>query len=566
MPTFSGVRVAAWRWYLAAGVVAIGGYYLLPRGGQAMLNALVGASAVLAIVVGVRRHRPPARTAWWLLAAGEAAWLLGDVLFSLFELVLHVQPFPSVADVVYLVGYPFVAAGLVLLIRGRARRRDWAAVLDGAIIAVGFGLPVWVLVMVPYATDPSLTLVELLASLAYPACDVLLLALAARFMVTPGRATAAFAMLAGSLVLVLAGDVVFSALAVAEQYTGTSLADAGYLLAYLLVGAAALHPSMASLARPARGSPVRVGRGRLLALGAASLVAPALLVLQWLRDDDLDVAAIAGGWAVLFVLVGLRVVGLVRDIERSEAERRRLLDRTLRAAEQERVQLAAELHDGPIQRLTALAYELERARHRLLAGGPDQGAARVERVQDALAGEVTGLRELITSLRPPELDEVGLEAAVRGHVEAFARRSGVACEVRVDLHGPIGSDLETVVYRVTQEALLNVARHARARRLWLSLEAGPERLDLSIRDDGVGFAPQPSSALMGRGRFGLVGMRERVEMAGGSWRVSSQPGAGVTILASFDLPRAAGSQAAASPAPPRRSERNPLHLALGLLP
>jgi signal transduction histidine kinase len=195
---------------------------------------------------------------------------------------------------------------------------------------------------------------------------------------------------------------------------------------------------------------------------------------------------------VLFVLVMPRIAGLMRGLERAVAERRRVLDRTVHAAEQERVHIATELHDGPIQRLAVLAYDLERAKQRML--GNPAAVARVEHAQAALSTEAQGLRELMASLRPPTLDEVGLEAALRDHVGAFARRSGVACSVRVDLAGRLDGELETVVYRVTQEALLNVARHAGAGRLWLELDGAGDRVDLSIRDDGVGFQPAAASS------------------------------------------------------------------------
>ena len=191
------------------------------------------------------------------------------------------------------------------------------------------------------------------------------------------------------------------------------------------------------------------------------------------------------------------MAGLVRGIERAEGERRRVLDRTVQAAEEERMQVAGLLHDGPIQRLAVLSYDLERAKQRML--GNPAAVARVEHAQAALATEVQGLRELMASLRPPTLDEVGLEAALRDHVGAFARRSGVACSVRVDLAGRLDGELETVVYRVTQEALLNVARHAEAGRLWLELDGAGDRVDLEIRDDGVGFEPRPARPLSATG-------------------------------------------------------------------
>jgi signal transduction histidine kinase len=523
------MRGIAWRLYLGAGALATGAYYLLPEAGGAVLNVVVGASAVAAIAIGIRWHRPARRLAWWLIAAAQGLFVVGDALFSVNELVLGIEPFPSLADAVYLPGYPVLAAGLALLALSRSTVRDWAGLTDAAIIAIGFGLLSWVLVMVPYFQDLSLGLVQLLVSLAYPVGDVLLLGLAARLATTPGRRTAAFRLLIANLAVTMAADTLFSVLALSGASVGVT--DGMYLAAYLLLGAAGLHPSMAGLSEPSLRRQARLGRGRLLAMGTAALVAPALLVAERLRGNELQVAVIAGAWAVLFLLVMGRMAGLVRGIERAEGERRRLLDRTVQAAEEERMHVATELHDGPIQRLAVLSYDLERAKQRML--GNPAAVARVEHAQTALSAEVQGLRELMAALRPPTLDEVGLEAALRDHVGAFARRSGVACSVRVHLPDRLDGELETVVYRVAQEALLNVARHAEAGRLWLELDGAADRVDLEIRDDGVGFEPQASSALVRDGHFGLVAMQERVEMAGGRFQLDTHPGAGVVLRAMF---------------------------------
>jgi signal transduction histidine kinase len=524
------MRATAWRVYLGVGALATGAYYLLPAPAAAVLNLVVGASAATAIALGILWHRPPRRLAWWLIAAAQALFMAGDALFSVNELILQVEPFPSLADALYLPGYPVMAGGLALLARSRSARRDWAGLTDAAIIAIGFGLLSWVLVMVPYFHDPSLGLVQLLVSLAFPVGDVLLLALAARLATSLGRRARSSQLLIASLAVTMAADTLFSVSALSG--TDEMVTDGGYLVAYLLLGAAGLHPSMPGLGEPGRRRrDPRLGRGRLLAMGAAALVAPALLVVQRVQGSDIEVAAIAGAWAGLFLLVLVRMAGLVRGIERAEAERRRLLDRTVQAAEQERTQVAAELHDGPIQRLAVLSYDLERAKQRMLAN--PAAVARLEHAQAALSAEVQGLRELMASLRPPTLDEVGLEAAVRDHVGAFARRFGVACSVRVALEGRLDGELETIVYRVTQEALLNVARHANAGRLWLELDGVGERVNLCIRDDGDGFEPAASSTLVGDGHFGLVAMKERVEMAGGHFQLDAHPGAGVTLRASF---------------------------------
>jgi signal transduction histidine kinase len=530
------MRGSAWRLYLGAGALATGVYHLLPERPRAVLNVLVGASAVAAIALGVRWHRPARRLPWWLIAAAQGLFVAGDALFSVNELVLQIEPFPSLADALYLPGYPVLAAGLTVLALSRStRRRDWAGLADAAIIAIGFGLLSWVLVMVPYFRDPSLGMVELLVSLAYPVGDVLLLALAARLATTPGRRTLAFRLLIANLAVTMAADTLFSALALSGS--STVVTDGFYLVAYLLLGAAGLHPSMAGLSEPARRQAARLGRGRLLAMGAAALVAPALMTLQRLRGAEIEVAAIAGAWAVLFVLVMVRMAGLVRGIERSEVERRSLLDHSMQAAEQERIRIAAELHDGPIQRLSVLTYDLERAKQRVLTN--PAAVARIEHAQAALSTEVQGLRELMMSLRPPTLDEVGLEAALRDQVGAFARMSGVECSVRVALAGRLDGELETIVYRVTQEALLNVARHARARRLWLELEGVGDRVQLCIRDDGVGFDLTSGSDLVRSGHFGLVAMRERVELAGGRFQLESRPGEGAVVRATFAFASAA---------------------------
>ena len=158
----------AWRVYLGIGALATGACYLLPYDpAGAVLNLVVDASAVAAIAAGVRWHRPVRRLPWWLLAAAQSLFVAGDALFSVNDLVLGVEPFPSLADALYLPGYPVPAAGLALLALSRSTSRDWAGLtrrghhrhrLRPAVVGAGHG---------PYLQDPSLGMVELLVSLAY---------------------------------------------------------------------------------------------------------------------------------------------------------------------------------------------------------------------------------------------------------------------------------------------------------------------------------------------------------------------------------------------------------------
>ncbi|HWJ53257.1 MAG TPA: hypothetical protein VNT24_07785, partial [Propionibacteriaceae bacterium] len=168
----------AWRVYLVGGMAAVALYFLLPLEGlwSSLAYDLIGLSSVAAILVAVRRHHPARPLIWWCFAAGQLLFVVGDMLYSVIDTVLHQSPFPSVADGFYLGGYPVLAVGLLVLIRGRISGRDRAGLIDAAIIATGLGLLSWTFVMKPIAADPSLSLTERLISLAYPLGDVLLLA------------------------------------------------------------------------------------------------------------------------------------------------------------------------------------------------------------------------------------------------------------------------------------------------------------------------------------------------------------------------------------------------------
>ena len=135
----------------------------------------------------------------------------------------------------------------------------------------------------------------------------------------------------------------------------------------------------------------------------------------------------------------------------------------------------------------------------------------------------------MAELRPAVLDEQGLEVALHNQVRVFEATSGVACAISTGLQGRLEPDLETVLYRVTQETLNNVGEHAGASRVTVSLAAENGSVHLRINDDGVGFAPAAVARLLGEGHFGLVGMRERVEMVGGQLSIDSAPGKGTTV-------------------------------------
>ena len=225
-------------------------------------------------------------------------------------------------------------------------------------------------------------------------------------------------------------------------------------------------------------------------------------------------------------LVGQRTAALSnanRHLVDSGWRRRQLLDRAVKAAEGERARLAANLHDGPVQRLAAIGLILDRSRLRLDREDCAGAAELVERARSGLGEEVRGLRQIMTELRPPVLDQGGLEEAVRDHVNAWSKSSGVQARLELAERPKLSPESETVAYRVVQEALANVAKHADARNVLVSIEGSGGGAQVVVRDDGHGFRELSQPDLVRSGHFGLVIMRERVELASGKFEVKSAP-------------------------------------------
>ncbi|MGQ0668593.1 MAG: PAS domain-containing sensor histidine kinase [Actinomycetota bacterium] len=222
-----------------------------------------------------------------------------------------------------------------------------------------------------------------------------------------------------------------------------------------------------------------------------------------------------------------------KRLRETEAERRILLGRIVAASEEERRRIALELHDGPIQHLAALDYRIERVRVSLKKGEVSDLDDLLRRAQDDLHEEIRGLRQLMTELRPSVLDERGLADALENQCELIRRQAGIELTLDVSLNDRLDPALETAVYRVAQEALANVVKHAQARSASLVARSEDRSIILEIRDDGVGFDPRETAGLLAQGHLGLVAMRERVEMAGGSWELRSRRGTGTLIRTVF---------------------------------
>jgi signal transduction histidine kinase len=214
-----------------------------------------------------------------------------------------------------------------------------------------------------------------------------------------------------------------------------------------------------------------------------------------------------------------------------DEQRRLLLSHLVNAQEEERRQLAAGLHDDAIQALTSASLRLERFRERL---GDPWLRDQLKDVEQAMAACLRRLRTLVFELRPLVLDEAGLAAALREYLAVLAGEAGFEVELRDDLAAEPAAETRVIAYRIAQEALSNVRRHARATKLHVHLEDADGGLRVTVTDDGVGFAPDHARANPLPGHLGLASMRERAELAGGWHRITSAPGAGTTVV--FWLP------------------------------
>ncbi len=318
----------AWAAVPAIGAVLMLVFFALPADSveQSVVYDFVGLAAVAVALVAIRLHRPAGWLPWLLLAAGQLAFVVGDILWTLYS-AQGEDPFPSLADASYLLGYPLMALGLIVAIRRRITGGDRAGLLDAAILATGAAVVWWAFVLGPLSAASDPEPVTFAISIAYPVGDLLLIGMALALVMTPGARSPSFGLLLGSLVLLLVADLVFGLQSLEETYTGGTWLDGVWLLSYIAFGTAAIHPTMADVFEPRPIQIALLGRIRLLLLAAAMLIGPALLAIDQSTADAI-VLVVAGATAVLSVLVLTRLAGMVRILAR-DIERRQVLEEQL---------------------------------------------------------------------------------------------------------------------------------------------------------------------------------------------------------------------------------------------
>ncbi len=243
----------AWRMFLAGGLAATVLYFLLPSGGlaQAYLFVAVQGLVVVALAVGIRVNRAARVGIWKVLLAGQAVYLCANLFWYVEPLERGGElSFPSWADPLFVLAYLTMAAGLVALVRARSRGLNRTDFVDASIITLGLAIVLWVFQIQRTYDVSGISALGEVFTLAYPLLDLILLALAVRLVVGGGTKGPAFWLLLASVIAQLIADIGYAEAVLGGTFSYGTPQFAGWLIAYILLGTAALHPSMREIARP----------------------------------------------------------------------------------------------------------------------------------------------------------------------------------------------------------------------------------------------------------------------------------------------------------------------------
>ncbi|MGC0335746.1 diguanylate cyclase (GGDEF)-like protein/PAS domain S-box-containing protein [Streptomyces sp. SLBN-8D4] len=494
--------------------------YMTVPGARTPVWAVIGLTGVCAVLVGIRLYRPAHRWPWWALAAGLLTFITGDTYYNVMEEYFAASnPFPSPADAFYLATYPLFATGLYGLIRYRWAANDLPSLLDALIFTAGLALPVWVYLAQPLAEVEGLTWQQRVISIAYPLGDVLVLALLARLL-TPnpvdGNNRSVQLLVVGTVTL-LGFDIAYGILQLNSVWQAGTLLDSGWIVFYTAWGLAALHPSMAALtaAVPQKRAPLPPPH-RLVTLAAVTLIAPGMLLYGAISHRDHHAAVIGAFSAVLFLLVILRLAGMVvahRGAVARELALRRAAGSLVSAFGRQDVVRSCEAAVGmflgpavPHRTLLLSAEQAARLRPREARRvapadlGPDI-AARLEGLPAVQVCPMTSPDRSATQdpgvllvAGPP-----GLLAETRGSLEILASHAGLAME-RVLLR-------QEVIRRENEAYFRTLVRNT------------SDVILIVEDDDTVRYASPSAAALFGTGDLigaslpGLVDPRDRQRAA-----------------------------------------------------
>jgi diguanylate cyclase (GGDEF)-like protein len=328
------MRRVSWQIWATLTVLVIGSYVLVPPGllngwPQTIYKVAIGVAAAAALFAGVYRRRPPASWAWLLFGAGILLNAVGALVSDIWYKTLGGTGYPSVADGFWLMLYPGLFVGIGVLIRARGSNRDRATLVDSATVATGLGLLCWVFLMEPVTADHTVSLFGQVIVMAYPAGDIVVLAMLLRLLLGSGIKNPSFWLMCGAMIAFLVGDTTWAVLLQLQVIPSplfSSMIDTIFLFAYALFAFAAWHPSVRELGERTELRPARLTPAQLVMLTGATLIAPAILIEEVIQNDlsRHQTAAVAIGSVALFLLVVTRMAQLVRQVERQAGQLRAL--------------------------------------------------------------------------------------------------------------------------------------------------------------------------------------------------------------------------------------------------
>ncbi|MDG2114798.1 MAG: diguanylate cyclase, partial [Actinomycetota bacterium] len=380
------MRRAAYSFVLAGIVVLV----IAGIGGveaRATAYTLLGLATFAATIIGARRHKPGTAKPWYLLSAGVLAFVVGGVVRSIHGSMIGVEnPFPSPADIATVMAYVFLVLGLRDLLRSRSFRADITTTLDAFLIAGGVGTIVWIYLIGPHLADASIPLTERLLNAAYSAFTILVAAMIARVALTPGNRPTSYKWLAIGGGTVLLADILVT-MSTAGLLSTDYLAIAG-AVPFVILGGAALHPSMVEVTARTAVVVTKLTALRLSAMAGAVLLPPVLLLVEDLRGGVAALPVVVTAWALLTVIGVIRLGELIWSRQRLVSRQAILLEAGQDLVSATEVQ---DIHETVVRTGMQLAGHLDHARVSFATGPPEHlivVASAGHRSEESLGCEV----------------------------------------------------------------------------------------------------------------------------------------------------------------------------------
>jgi signal transduction histidine kinase len=470
--------------------------------------------------------------------------------------------------VYFFYGLSFFSMGLAIFLEiGHSTENDFAQALQPL---AGFGLvhgshewlEMFLLIYPEFATDPTHTWIDPLRILLLASSFMMLIAFGARLIAGPARremhlsimAACTLAWILGLLWVLSTQPAGSQRTIAADVYTRYSLAIPGAALT--VWGLLLQRRRFIQMGMPGFGRDVLIaaiafglygGIGQLFASPSAifpSSTINASIFLHWFGFPIQVFRAAMAAIAAIFIIHSLRAFEVenrrriealrqaqLAERQRLEATRAELLHRTVKAQESERQRIARELHDETGQTLTALGLGL-RGLTENISTDPQRALLQARQLETMAVNGLDELQRLVSGLHPPQLDDLGLMAALRWYANQITQHFGLPVELTsqgTPIELPI--EVRTVVFRIAQEAMTNTIRYSDARQASIRLNFTPPELCLEVEDNGKGFdVDKVMSNSAARPCWGLLGMQERAALIGASCQILSQPGKGTLVI------------------------------------